>query len=275
MKTKQLFAAIYKTAFTRDTQVFVGEEHEIAPESDLWEDVKNPQQFIGIYYGEKETVLHDAAAVAGCCEDAVRLLPIAEMIAPVDSQADILHSTFWAMLGCDAEARTSLLSQACFADFLMKGYAVEEKKAMAASERLAKIDQPTTMEERRYAAEDLISTFGFPAFESLSDQELSDLLFERAYTAFMDGVAEPMRARREVIHAGAAEDTCIEEQECSCCQKHFLLRYHGRWNGESFVSAGYDYVGDACDCEAPFSPVDGNSIAGWVAAHNNKEGAEG
>ena len=47
------------------------------------------------------------------------------------------------------------------------------------------------------------------------------------------------------------------EQECACCGKHFYLKY---------CSDGtYEYVGEVCDCEDGFYPVDGEpSISQWM-----------
>lgn len=47
------------------------------------------------------------------------------------------------------------------------------------------------------------------------------------------------------------------EQECHGCGKRFYLRY---------CSDGtYKHIGESCDCEADFSPVDGElSISEWI-----------
>lgn len=41
----------------------------------------------------------------------------------------------------------------------------------------------------------------------------------------------------------------VVEHICNCCGKHFYLKY---------CSDGtYEYVGEVCDCEADFHPVEG------------------
>lgn len=49
----------------------------------------------------------------------------------------------------------------------------------------------------------------------------------------------------------------IVEQECHGCGKHFYLEY---------CSDGtYEYIGIVCDCDADFSPVNGEpSIQEWI-----------
>lgn len=49
----------------------------------------------------------------------------------------------------------------------------------------------------------------------------------------------------------------VVEQICNCCGKHFYLKY---------CSDGtYEYIGEICNCEADFNPVEGEpTISEWM-----------
>ena len=49
----------------------------------------------------------------------------------------------------------------------------------------------------------------------------------------------------------------IAEQECHGCGKHFYLKYYS--------DGTYEYIGEICDCDIGFSPVEGElSISEWL-----------
>lgn len=49
----------------------------------------------------------------------------------------------------------------------------------------------------------------------------------------------------------------VVEQVCEVCGKHFYLRYCS--------DGSYEYIGDTCDCEEFFRPIDGEpSISEWL-----------
>ena len=49
----------------------------------------------------------------------------------------------------------------------------------------------------------------------------------------------------------------IVEQVCEGCGSHFSLKY--------CADGTYEYIGDVCDCEADFHPVDGEpSMYEWI-----------
>ncbi|MBQ6403317.1 MAG: hypothetical protein IJI27_05375 [Oscillospiraceae bacterium] len=83
-----------------------------------------------------------------------------------------------------------------------------------------------------------------------SDREVAALWFALKRMEEEDGPAS---------HGIPADMTRLVKQECDCCGKVFTVRYHS--NGT------YDYVDEPCDCEANFSPVDGEpSISQWLEA---------
>lgn len=53
-------------------------------------------------------------------------------------------------------------------------------------------------------------------------------------------------------------DMKIVEQECTACGKTFNLQYK--------ADGLYSYLGKPCECEAPFVPVTGPSLAQWLEA---------
>lgn len=60
-------------------------------------------------------------------------------------------------------------------------------------------------------------------------------------------------------------------QRCEACGRVFPVLYKARFDSSSgvFVSDGYDYVGETCDCKADFAPDEGDpSISEWVDSLN-------
>ena len=56
-------------------------------------------------------------------------------------------------------------------------------------------------------------------------------------------------------------------QRCEACGRVFPVLYKARFDSSTgvFVSDGYDYVGETCDCKADFAPDEGDpSISEWV-----------
>ena len=56
----------------------------------------------------------------------------------------------------------------------------------------------------------------------------------------------------------------IVMQECGQCGKIFPIKY--------FEDGSIEYTSDSCDCEAEFSPIEGQpSISEWLKRGNRKE----
>ena len=61
-------------------------------------------------------------------------------------------------------------------------------------------------------------------------------------------------------------------QRCEACGRVFPVLYKARFDSSTgvFVSDGYDYVGETCDCKADFAPDEGDpSISEWVDSLND------
>ena len=65
--------------------------------------------------------------------------------------------------------------------------------------------------------------------------------------------------------------TALVMQRCEACGSVFPVLYKARYDSSTrtFVSDGYEYVGDSCGCKADFAPDDGDpSISEWVDSLN-------
>lgn len=119
----------------------------------------------------------------------------------------------------------------------------------------------------RYGAE-VIQLTGFVDGEEYTADQITEMLVANGYTEFQD--------MKPSYHFNKATGMLIitiqgsrkggEEsvfwQECNACGKRFRIDY-----------ATGDYVDEPCDCECPYSPVDGApSISEWKEMQARKEG---
>jgi len=66
------------------------------------------------------------------------------------------------------------------------------------------------------------------------------------------------------IKTGWQHGCRLVEQVCDQCGKHFQIFYNFERDADGKVKVYYDYPMGACNCEAEFSPIDGEpSLTEW------------
>lgn len=122
------------------------------------------------------------------------------------------------------------------------------------------------------AAIEAAREFGIHALLDMTPLELRRVIAWAASDA-LDEINDSITGEKDFPDWGsdAGRPTKLVKQRCEACGKVFLIRYKAQIDGYTgvYIDNGYDYVGDACGCQSPFAPDDGEeSIAEWVADLN-------